>query len=198
MGLKTFNKTGNIDSLIADLQENYEFQKITDDGKMYISEKVYLAKSGTDLYCYRESSSTKIMYVQSDNYQYCVAVTDTGIAFGHSVNTMYTFIGKITTSDGMTSNGIICEDNSYGGRFSIMTDNTTNVSSFTPPRSSTTTNGYQLQLVPVMAIYGDEIFDDICWVLYANQTASNWVDTPVILNGNYYYVGKYIAIRYNK
>jgi hypothetical protein len=127
---------------------------------------------------------------------YCIAVTDTGFAFGSGSDTLEFFVGKTVSSDGTESVGFVGRSSSSTTQLMFFTDDMTSSSVMAAPRSSTVTSSSQLQLFPAMSPFGTEVFSDVYIVYLANQTAANWKNTDVSLNGERFYVSKYLALRF--
>jgi hypothetical protein len=193
MGIKIINRTGSDQAaFIEDLKANYEFKKI-DGNRLYITDTLFLWPYNTTYYQISNGSDSKNIITNTGSY--CMVVTDTGVAFGNATNTISSFIGKTTSEDGTTSAGVIY--GAYNGSYA-MTDSSVNVKTFQAPRSTTETSGSLIQLVPTVDICGSDTFDDAYWVLFANKNADDWTDSLILLNNERYYVGNYLAVRYNE
>lgn len=178
----------------------YDTEVTTDVVQLWATDKVYLELNRATAYVYAKSTdgfSTIIGGTGSDKFTgYTMVKTDSAVYVkSNQTNAVWFAVGAMT--DGTTESvGIILNDsNSYLYRWIVFTDDMTgdslsnNLANFFMTDSVTNT-----QLVPIYPPYSAYHFTSIYWSFMRRASQSGKTE----LNGQKFYIDKYISVGYEE
>lgn len=182
----------NINKCMDELQNlSYDWHdKTTDNGvtQLWVSDKIYIAINDNNINCFHKNGAS--FYISSStHYTSCTIIqTDNSIVF-YVGDYDIIVVSKTKDINGTESAGVISRASS--GNWLMLTDNMT-AYRYIPIDSSITDSTNLTQLIPICNPDGNEYFKDAFWVFMRKLQDQG----KVILNNEYFYIYKNIAVKY--